>query len=214
MAHTEVLRLDVTDDDSVRRAVDVVLDRAGHIDAVVNNAGVGPFGPIERSTDADWFATLDTNLVGPVRVTRAVLPSMRALGRGTIVNISSIAGRLATIPTQGAYAASKHALCALTDAINAECNGFGIHAFCIEPGFYATAIMDKDTVPALDVNDPYKPVMDNIEQLFRAGVAAAPPPDAVAELVVAAVDRMLAGGTHHPVGVPGLEVSATSARST
>jgi NAD(P)-dependent dehydrogenase (short-subunit alcohol dehydrogenase family) len=186
--------------------------RESRIDAAVNNAGIGPFAPIERTTDADWWATLDTNLLGAVRVTRAALPLMRAQGGGTIVNISSVAGRLASIPTQAAYAASKHALCAFTDSIVAECAPFGIKAYCIEPGFFATAIMERDAVARLERDDPYLPVADQIEHFFRASVAAAPPPDAVATLVLAAVDGELDGGFHHPVGLPGLKPTQTAAR--
>jgi NAD(P)-dependent dehydrogenase (short-subunit alcohol dehydrogenase family) len=211
---TEVLALDVTDDRTVRAAVETVLEREGRISAVVNNAGVGPFAPIERSTDEEWLATIDTNLLGAVRVARAVLPAMRAAGKGTIVTVSSIAGRIAPIPTQAAYAASKHALCALTDSLNAECGSFGVRAFCVEPGFFATAIMDKDTVAHLDDDDPYKQVMDGIERFFRTSVAAAPAPDAVADLIVSAVDGTLTGGTHHPIGVPGVEPTANVARGS
>ena len=209
----EVLPLDVTDDESVRSAVGSIVERHGRVDVIVNNAGVGPFAPIERSTDAEWFATLDTNLIGPVRVTRAALPSMRSNGSGVIVTISSVAGRLSPAPTQGAYAASKHALCALTDSINVECAPFGIRAVCIEPGFFATAIMDKDTVAFLEDDDPYKPVMEGVEQFFRASLAEAPPPDAVAAMVLAAADGSLPDGTHHVVGMDGLRATATAGRS-
>jgi NAD(P)-dependent dehydrogenase (short-subunit alcohol dehydrogenase family) len=208
----EILRLDVTDDESVRSTISAVTNREGRIDAVVNNAGIGPFAPIERTTDADWWTTLDPNLLGALRVARAALPTMRARGSGTIVNISSVAGRLASIPTQAAYAASKHALCSFTDSIVAECSTFGVKASCIEPGFFATAIMEKDTVAHLEPDDPYKSVAEHIEQFFQASLAAAPPPDAVASLVIAAVDGSLEGGVHHPVGVPGLEPTLTAAR--
>lgn len=209
----EILALDVTSTTSVHAAFDHILATDGRIDVVVNNAGVGPFAPIERTTDNDWLTTFDTNLFGAVRTARAALLAMRSQGAGTIVNISSIAGRLASLPTQSAYAASKHALCALTDSLVAECAGFGIKAFCIEPGFFATAIMDKDTVAHLDDADPYKPIADNIEQFFRASVAAAPAPDAVVDLLLAAADRTLPDGIHHPVGIPGLEPTASAART-
>jgi NAD(P)-dependent dehydrogenase (short-subunit alcohol dehydrogenase family) len=125
---------------------------------------------------------------------------MRAQGAGVIVNISSVAGRSTPAPTQSAYAASKHALCALTDSINAECASFGISAYCIEPGFFGTAIMEKGTVARLADDDPYKPMADMIEGFFRARVATAPPPDAVADHIVAAARGELTGGAHHVVG--------------
>jgi NAD(P)-dependent dehydrogenase (short-subunit alcohol dehydrogenase family) len=208
----EILPLDVTDDVSVRNALSAVVDQHARVDVVVNNAGIGPFAPVERTTDHHWLETLDTNLLGAVRVARAALPTMRAQGNGTIVNISSVAGRLAAIPTQAAYAASKHALCAFTDSLVAECAAFGIQAYCIEPGFFATAIMDKDTVLDLDEGDPYKAVADGVQQFFRASVAAAPSPHLVAEVVLAAADGSLDDGVHHPVGVAGLEPTANAAR--
>jgi NAD(P)-dependent dehydrogenase (short-subunit alcohol dehydrogenase family) len=208
----EIIPLDVTDDQSVRNAMSIVVDRHEHLDVVVNNAGIGPFAPIERTTDHHWLETLDTNLLGAVRVARAALPAMRSQGNGTIVNISSVAGRLAAIPTQAAYAASKHALCAFTDSLVAECAAFGIHVYCIEPGFFATAIMDKDAVIDLDEDDPYKRIADNVEQFFRASVAAAPSPDLVAQVVCAAADGSLVDAVHHPVGVSGLEPTANAAR--
>jgi NAD(P)-dependent dehydrogenase (short-subunit alcohol dehydrogenase family) len=208
-----LVALDVTDPESVTSTVSHILDIEGRIDAAVNNAGVGPFAPIEHSTDADWLTTFDTNLFGAVRVTRAVLPAMRAQHAGTIVNVSSIASRIASVPTQGAYAASKHALCCLTDSLVAECSAFGIRAYCVEPGFFATAIMDKDTVAALATDDPYHDLQDGVEQFFRLSLAAAPQPDAVADLIAEAIERGLEGGIHHPVGVEGATPTASAARS-
>ena len=90
----ELIQLDVTEDVSVRSAVGQIFAKEGRLDVVVNNAGVGPFAPIERSTDEEWRSTIDTNLLGPMRVTRAALPSMRTNGGGVVITISSVAGRL------------------------------------------------------------------------------------------------------------------------
>jgi NAD(P)-dependent dehydrogenase (short-subunit alcohol dehydrogenase family) len=212
LAGAEVLQLDVTDRASVRVAVETVLDSAGRIDAVVNNAGVGAFVPFEHSSDDDWLVMFDTNLFGPVRVARAALPAMRAQGDGVIVNISSVAGRVPAIPMQSAYSASKHGLCVLTDALNAECREFGVRAVCIEPGFTATSIMEKHPVSRLEEDDPYKPALDGIDQFFRAGLAAAAPADVVAAMIAEAIDGTLTGGTHFPVNVPGLTPTADAGR--
>jgi NAD(P)-dependent dehydrogenase (short-subunit alcohol dehydrogenase family) len=214
LAGAQVLQLDVTDQASVQGAVDTVLEREGRIDVVVNNAGIGAFGPLERSSDDDWLVTFETNLFGPVRLARAALPAMRAQGEGVIVNISSVAGRVAAIPMQSAYSASKHGLCVLTDALNAECGAFGIRAVCIEPGFTATSIMEKHRVSLLEDDDPYKPALDNIEQFFRAGLAAAAPPDVVAAMIAQAIDGTLTGGTHFPVNVPGFTPTTDTARGS
>jgi NAD(P)-dependent dehydrogenase (short-subunit alcohol dehydrogenase family) len=180
----------------------------------VNNAGVGAFGPLERSTDADWLAAFETNLFGPVRVARAALPSMRAQGTGLIVNVSSVAGRVPAIPTQSAYSASKHGVCILTDALNAECGVFGVRAVCIEPGFTATSIMEKHRVSTLADNDPYKPLLDGIEQFFRAGIERAAPADVVADMIVAAIDGTLTGATHFAANAPGLAPTRDAGRAS
>lgn len=209
----EVLQLDVTDPTSVSTAVATVLSREGRVDAVVNNAGIAPFAAIEHSTDDEWLAVLDTNLIGAVRLIRAVLPAMRYEGAGTIVNVSSIAGRLAAVPTQGAYAASKHALCALTDAVVAECAPFGLSAYCIEPGFFATDIMRGNIAPNLGDGDPYRTVADGVQEFFRSALADAPLPSEVADTITTAIESGLRDGVHHPVGAAGHDPTPNAARS-
>lgn len=127
------LPLDVTDDDSARAAVAAVEEAEGAVGALVNNAGYGQQGAIEAvSIDAlrDQF---ETNLLGCVRMAQLVLPGMRRQGKGRIVNISSLAGLVST-PGGGVYAASKHALEAVSDALRFEVRGFGIQVVLIEPG--------------------------------------------------------------------------------
>ena len=109
------LSLDVTVDGSVSAAIETILSREGRIDALVNNAGIGTFGTFEFIPEAEARATFETNFWGVMRVTRAVLPSMRARRSGVIVNISSIAGRLAG-PAMGVYPASQFALEAASEA--------------------------------------------------------------------------------------------------
>jgi NAD(P)-dependent dehydrogenase (short-subunit alcohol dehydrogenase family) len=136
----EVEALDVCDDASVLRAVAAVEARHGPVDALVNNAGVGYAGPVEV-IDLDRARRLtETNLWGPVRTMRAVLPSMRERGSGVIVNVSSVAGRVPGTAYQGFYAASKHALGALTEAMVMELEPFGVRLALIEPGFFRTRI--------------------------------------------------------------------------
>jgi NAD(P)-dependent dehydrogenase (short-subunit alcohol dehydrogenase family) len=206
--------LDVTDIESVRSAIDEIVRRERRIDVVVNNAGTSSFAPIEHSTEEAWLRTLDTNLLGPLRVTRAALPTMRAQDAGTVVNISSIAGRIAPVPTQGAYAASKHALCAFTDSLVTEVGQFGVRAYCIEPGFFATAIMEKGEAAELPDGDPYKVTADAVLQFFADGVKAAPTADVVADMVVAAAIGDLGDAIHHPIGAEGFGPTMTSARDT
>ncbi|HEY8545322.1 MAG TPA: oxidoreductase, partial [Acidimicrobiales bacterium] len=131
------LALDVTDADSVRRAVAQAEEHFGRIDVVVNNAGYGHFAAVEEVTDEELREQLETNVVGAHRVARAALPGMRERGRGHIVQVSSIGGVIA-LPGLGAYHASKWALEALSESLATEIARFGIDVTVVEPGGYAT----------------------------------------------------------------------------
>ena len=120
----EVLEMDVTDDASVDEAVQSALDRAGHLDVVVNNAGIVGIGLTEAFTPEAFTRIFDVNVNGPVRVNRAVLPAMRARGKGLLVHVSSGAGRV-TVPALAPYCASKYALEALADAYRYELHAMG-----------------------------------------------------------------------------------------
>jgi NAD(P)-dependent dehydrogenase (short-subunit alcohol dehydrogenase family) len=135
----EAIELDVCDDKSVQSAVGHVLAKAGAIDVLINNAGVGYMGSLEDLQIDDWRRQFETNVFGVVRVTQAVLPSMRERKRGRILMMSSVAG-LVTVPAQGAYSASKHALEGLTNALRLEMFPFGIDVILIEPGYIATGM--------------------------------------------------------------------------
>ncbi|KUN09183.1 short-chain dehydrogenase [Streptomyces yokosukanensis] len=136
----DVPLLDVTDDTSVTAAVTAVQDRHGPIDVLVNNAGVDRTGPVETMPLDQARTLMETNLWGPLRMARAVLPQMRARGGGVIVNVSSLAGRTFAVPHGGFYAGSKAALGALSEALYAEVQPFGIRVVCLEPGSFASAI--------------------------------------------------------------------------
>ena len=133
----EIVQLDVTEDASVRSAVARVLSSAGTIDVLVNNAGFGYLGPLEDADLDEARQVFETNFFGPLRLTQAVLPTMRARRSGTIVNVSSLAGVIAE-PYNGVYAASKHALEAASEVLHFECHPFGIRVALIEPGGYDT----------------------------------------------------------------------------
>jgi NAD(P)-dependent dehydrogenase (short-subunit alcohol dehydrogenase family) len=130
----ETLEMDVTDDLSVKRAVAAILTRTAAIDVLINNAGFGYYAAVEDLRIEDLRKQFETNVFGVVRVTQAVLPAMRARGNGRIINISSVAGKIAP-PLFGAYSASKFALEGLTDALRLELYSFGIEAILIEPGY-------------------------------------------------------------------------------
>jgi NAD(P)-dependent dehydrogenase (short-subunit alcohol dehydrogenase family) len=138
----QVLALDVSDATSVRVAVSA----AGELDAVVNNAGVPGTGPLETYPLDSFSRVLDVNTVGPLRLAQAVVPGWRERGNGVLVNVSSVQGKIGT-PLEGAYAASKHALEALSESLHFELGHFGIRVVIIEPGYIAPGMKHDDDHP-------------------------------------------------------------------
>jgi NAD(P)-dependent dehydrogenase (short-subunit alcohol dehydrogenase family) len=185
------LALDVTDAASIRAAVASVLAEAGRVDALVNNAGYGQYGAVEDVTAEEWRRQFDVNLFGGIEAARAVLPAMREQRSGTIVNVSSVAGKIA-IPFAAPYCASKHALEALSDALRVEVAPFGIRVTVIEAGPIETRFGDRAraTVARLLASPgPYSSFYPNAERAmdtdFRAGIL---PPEAVARVIVEAIE--------------------------
>lgn len=133
----ELIQMDVDDDKSVQKAVNLVMEREGRLDVVVNNAGIGFAGAVEETSAEEGRAQLETNFFGAVRMCRAVLPIMRRQQGGLIVNISSIGG-LIGIPFQAFYSASKFAIEGLSEALRMETRPFGIRVVLIEPGDHRT----------------------------------------------------------------------------
>ena len=133
----ETVEMDVCDDESVRRAVSEVESRAGAIDALVNNAGIAYVAVMEEVRLEHLQQQMETNFIGVVRVTQAVLPGMRKRGRGRIINVSSVAGKMA-MPLFGPYSASKHALEGMSDALRLELHPFGIEVVMLEPAYIRT----------------------------------------------------------------------------
>jgi NAD(P)-dependent dehydrogenase (short-subunit alcohol dehydrogenase family) len=185
-----VIRLDVRDADSVDGAVAEVVERAGRIDVCVNNAGVELRGPIEECSDDEMLVQFDTNVFGLVRVVRAVIPVMREQGGGVIVNVGSVAG-LVSRPFAGMYAASKHAVEAITEALHFECGLWGIRLAVVEPGQFETELANNALVAArFDANSPYKEVSDRFDVALRtlAPDGKPAPPEVVADAIVAVAE--------------------------
>jgi len=128
-----VTRLDVLDDDSIHLAVAAAIERFGAIDALVNNAGYGAYGPLEATPMASIRRQFDVNVFGLIAVTQAVLPGMRARGEGVILNISSVGGRM-TYPLGTLYHGSKWAVEGLSEALHYELGALGIRVKVVEPG--------------------------------------------------------------------------------
>src|ERR1700739_818314 len=138
----EIISLDVRDEESVHRAVRTVLDKAGRIDVLVNNAGYALIGAVEETSVEEAKQLFETNLFGILRTTQAVLPVMREQRYGRIVNIGSLVGLLPA-PYQGIYSASKHALEGFSASLDHETRQFGVRVSIIEPGFVRTNIAHK-----------------------------------------------------------------------
>ncbi|MEV2196779.1 SDR family oxidoreductase [Streptomyces phaeochromogenes] len=144
---------DVTDDDSVRRAVAAAVADLGGLDVLINNAGIGAQGTVEDNDDEDWHRVLDVNVVGMVRTARAALPHLRKSSHATIVNTCSIAAT-AGLPLRALYSASKGAVLSLTLAMAADHVREGIRVNCVNPGTVDTPwvgrLLDAATDPAAE----------------------------------------------------------------
>jgi len=179
----EVIALDVTSTDSVTRA----FERIGPVDVLVNNAGIGGATPLELTPEDEHVRVFDTNYFGAIRRIQAVLPAMRERRRGTIVNITSIAGLVAT-PNQIPYSASKWALECAGEALAHEVRRFGIRVVNIEPGVVMTSIFENSNeATRYDKTSPYQPIMRRNGKLFAAGFREPAPVEAVAETILAAI---------------------------
>jgi NAD(P)-dependent dehydrogenase (short-subunit alcohol dehydrogenase family) len=185
-----VVGLDVDDPASVNRGVASVLDRAGHIDVLVNNAGIGGGGAIE-DVPVDWAKSLfETNYFGAIRMTQAVLPGMRQRRSGSIVNVTSIAGRLA-IAGHGHYSAVKHALEAASEALAQEVVASGIRVAIVEPGVVVTPIFTK-AKRFSDASSPYAVHVHRLLLFYEMQMKLASQPADVARAIHHAVT------THEP----------------
>jgi len=174
-----IFPLDVDDDSSVRGAVDHLLAERGRIDVLVNNAGGGLLGPIEEIPLAEFRSIMETNFFGALRCIQAVLPSMRVQRSGCIINVTSVAGRIAVAP-QGAYTASKFALEAVSEILAQEVKAFNIRVAIVEPGVIKTPVFDKmRRVPA----DTHYPQERRILALFAASLQQPVAPAVVGEQI-------------------------------
>jgi NAD(P)-dependent dehydrogenase (short-subunit alcohol dehydrogenase family) len=169
-------------------AVSHVLDAEGRIDVVVNNAGVAHLGSVELLPDHSLRETFETNLFGPVRVLRTVVPVLRTQRSGTIINVSSVAGRVAGLPIFWSYMASKHGLSVLSDALALELEPFGVRVVSIEPGFFTSNIMTK-AHRTIGADSPYRHLDDAVARFMDNGVATGADPDTVAQTIVDTVER-------------------------
>ena len=174
------LSLDVRSETSVEAAVQSLLEQAGRIDVLVNNAGYAQVGTIEESSIADVQAQLDTNLLGVIRMIKAVLPVMRQQGSGRIINVSSVVGQVAP-SYMGVYATSKFALEGLSEALREEVRPFGVDVSLVEPAFVKTHLVSKlptNPIPA------YTPGRQAAMHVLSMSVESGMEPHAVAQAIL------------------------------
>jgi NAD(P)-dependent dehydrogenase (short-subunit alcohol dehydrogenase family) len=180
-----VLKMDVTDEASVSAGVSRLLDEAGRIDVLINNAGVGKMAAIEEASDADLHHLFETNFHGPLRVIRAALPSMRRQHHGVIVNVTSLLGRLVITP-MGPYAASKHALEAASEALAQEVRAYGIRVAIVEPGIVITPMLREHV--SLPASTLYADQHRRAIAIFRRLAASRTSAEDVAAVIQQAID--------------------------
>ena len=178
-----LIRMDVTSDESVEEGVKWVLAREGRLDVVVNCAGYGLAGSVEDTQIDEARAQLETNFLGLVRVCHAVLPIMRQQGSGYLINISSMAG-LIGIPFQGFYSASKFAVEGLTEALRLEVKPYGIRVVLIEPGDFQTGFTaNRCKTRSAQGETAYSERFAKALAVMEADETHGPPPEQVGYLV-------------------------------
>jgi NAD(P)-dependent dehydrogenase (short-subunit alcohol dehydrogenase family) len=194
------VQLDVTDDMSVKQAIETIVNESHNIDILINNAGYGLSGALEDLLIDEIKLQFDTNFFGLIRATQAVLPIMRNHGSGIIVNISSGLGRFG-IATSSAYASSKFAVEGLTESMSYELESFGIKTILVEPGIIKTNFIKAAVLAqkSKDPNSPYFQFMNNMDEGMKKLIENSESPEYVARVVLDAINdsnpklRYLAG---------------------
>ncbi len=184
-ATVHTVALDVSDDDSVAGGMTAILEAEGHVDVLVNNAGLGMNAVVEEVDISEAKAVFDVNYFGIIRCTQAVLPSMRERRSGTIVNISSIAGRVAAL-AQVVYASSKWAVECLSENLAQELAPWNIKVRMVEPGVTRTALLAKHT--DLHEDSAYADAYRRMLAFYMAGIEGGVGADDVAEVIATAID--------------------------
>jgi short-subunit dehydrogenase len=206
----KIIEMDVNKDDSVKNAIEKIIDENGQIDILVNNAGYGLFGALEDLSVSEIKNQFETNVFGIIRVTQNVLPIMRRQTNGVIVNISSIAG-LVGIPSQSVYVSTKFAVEGLSESLSFELEPFGIKIILIEPGeintkFAQSLIVpinryniekNKDQIDQDEVNidntslSPYNNTIKKFLSFYYNAMINSPSPHIVANEIIQGIKKVL-----------------------
>ena len=194
------LELDINSDEDVDSVLTQLLEEIGTVDVLVNNAGYGLWGPVELLSMEELRAQFETNFFAAVRLIKAVLPGMESQRSGTIINVGSVAGRLAT-PFNGAYSASKFALEGLSESLSHELRPMGISVAIVEPGLYSTNFQKNRVVAKGTRNSgsPYGPHIDRYNRAHRRFDRLSSDPKEIAK-VIHSIIRRRHPTLRHPVG--------------
>ena len=184
LAGVTFLDLDVSSDESVRSLVEVVIERFGRIDVLVNNAGVGAVGAGEESSIDQAKGVFDINVFGLMRMTNLVLPHMRAQGNGRIVNVASVLG-LIPAPFMAVYAATKHAVEGYAESVDHELREHGVRMLLVEPAYTSTSF-EASSLPPDSPLPVYAAQREVARDVLATAVRNADDPDVVAKVIVAA----------------------------
>jgi NAD(P)-dependent dehydrogenase (short-subunit alcohol dehydrogenase family) len=203
-AGCNIASLDVTEQDDVERVVERIVDEHGRIDCLVNNAGYGQLGPVEDVTVEAVEDQFEVNVFGPHRLVREVLPHMRQRQTGTIVNVSSVAGRIAA-PGMGVYSGSKFAMEGISDALRPEVSEYGIDVVLVEPGPVDTAFSERaddevngDGIERSDAYESLYSILNDTATIGGGGPGAVAPRE-VAETILDAAN-LTNPAARYPVG--------------
>ncbi len=176
------LQLDVTNEESIKKALSYVQEKEGRLDVLVNNAGLGMIGALENTSSRQVEEIFQTNVYGVLNMCRAALPMMRQQRSGTIFNVTSIAG-LMGLPFRGIYSASKSAVEGFSEALSAEVNQFGIKVIIIEPGDFKTGINENRRIAELQ-SSVYEPFQSAVIAQVNREVNDAPDPSLIGHALI------------------------------
>ena len=197
-----VTALDVTDPDSIDAAIRAGVERFGTVDCLVNNAGLGGHALLEQSSDRMIRGMYETNVFGPIRATRAVLPILRGQGGGTVVNVTSMGG-LMGLPLDSIYCSTKFAMEGFTEALALECAPLGIRVRSVAPGAYLTTAFSANTIDELDAGEPdvvayARRVRAHMQRVISGGGGTTADPQEVADVIYRCATSDMP--THNQVG--------------
>jgi NAD(P)-dependent dehydrogenase (short-subunit alcohol dehydrogenase family) len=201
LTNLRVYALDVTNNDSIRSAINCTIQDFGGIDVLVNNAGFGTDGVFEAMSDEVIQEQFNTNVFGLMRTTRAIIPHMRDRGRGTIIQIASMGGRI-TFPLYSLYHSSKWAVEGFSESLQYELAAFGIRVKIVEPGAIKTEFYTdgRKSIPGEDL-PMYRSLVEKADQISQGSGKNGEPPELVAQTIFrAAIDKK--SKFRYPVGKP------------